>query len=180
MMNESSPIYLIDQTGLLVARAKAQAPKTKKAGGNLPMSILLSLRRETRGERDRRADNGGSPPWAKRNHPLFWRGEYALARAGKQLAIRGIFHSLTLTNFLCYTGNRIMIPNHFPRHGDILCPGLWKYLFKFYEFVSRRHFASKKYIFPSSRSSPAIKPAFSPVPQKKSTRQIPFMAAPVS
>jgi hypothetical protein len=92
-MNESSPIWLVVLTGPFVARAKEQAPKTKRAGSNLPISILLSLRKETRGERDRRADNGGSPPWERRNLCLFWRGECSFARAGNQSAIDEIFHS---------------------------------------------------------------------------------------
>jgi len=84
---------LVVLTGLFVARAKEQAPKTKRAGSNLLISILLSLRKETRGERDRRADNGGSPPWAKKNSCLFWRSECSFARAGNRSAIGGIFHS---------------------------------------------------------------------------------------
>jgi len=91
---------LVVLSGLFVARAKEQAPKTKRAGSNLPMSILLSLRQETRGERDRPADNGGSPPWAKRDHCLFWQGECSFARAGNQSAIEEIFNSQSLLKLL--------------------------------------------------------------------------------
>jgi len=49
---------LVVLSGLFVARAKEQALKTKRAGSNLAISILLSLHKETRGERDRRVDNG--------------------------------------------------------------------------------------------------------------------------
>ena len=89
----SSPNWFVIVASLLVARAKEQAPKTKRAGSNLLMSILLSLRKETRRERNHRADNGGSPPWEKREPCLFWRGECSFARAGNQSARRGIFHS---------------------------------------------------------------------------------------
>jgi len=41
---------LVVLTGLFVVRAKEQAPKTKRAGSNLPMSILLSFPKETRGK----------------------------------------------------------------------------------------------------------------------------------
>jgi len=84
---------LVVLTGLFVARAKEQAPKTKRAGSNLLISIPPSLRKEARGERDRPADNGGSPPWAKRNNRLFWQGECSFARAENQSAIRGIYYS---------------------------------------------------------------------------------------
>jgi hypothetical protein len=41
---------LVVLSGLLIARVKEQAPKTERAGSNLPMSILLSLREETWGK----------------------------------------------------------------------------------------------------------------------------------
>jgi len=38
------------QIALLVARAKGQAPKPKRAGRNLSLSLLLPFRKETRGK----------------------------------------------------------------------------------------------------------------------------------
>ena len=64
--------------------------RQKRLGFNLPFLILLPFRKETRGERDRLAENGGSPHPAKRNHRLF------LARRLPFCPGRGL---------ICYTGN---------------------------------------------------------------------------
>ena len=46
--------------------------RQKRPGFNLAFPILLPFRKETRGERDRLAENGGSPPPAKEEPPLFF------------------------------------------------------------------------------------------------------------
>jgi hypothetical protein len=45
--------------------------RQKRPGFNLPFPILLPFRKETRGERDRLAENGGSPHPAKEEPPPF-------------------------------------------------------------------------------------------------------------
>jgi len=56
---------LVDWSGLIVARAKEQAPKTKRAGSNLPSSILLHFRKETRGEKGRLGHKAQKPALGK-------------------------------------------------------------------------------------------------------------------
>ena len=45
--------------------------RQKRPGFHLPFPILLRIRKETRGERDRLAENGGSPHPAKEELPPF-------------------------------------------------------------------------------------------------------------
>jgi len=64
--------------------------RQKRLGFHLPFLILLPFRKETRGERDRLAENGGSPHPAKEEPPPF------LARRMPFCPGRGL---------ICHTGN---------------------------------------------------------------------------
>jgi len=64
--------------------------RQKRLGFHLPFLILLPFRKETRGERDRLAENGGSPHPTKEEPPPF------LARRMPFCPGRGL---------ICHTGN---------------------------------------------------------------------------
>ena len=64
--------------------------RQKRLGFNLPFLIIIPFRKETRGERDRLAENGGSPHPAKEEPPPF------LARRMPFCPGRGL---------ICHTGN---------------------------------------------------------------------------
>src|SRR5665647_1092333 len=68
---------------------KGRRGRQKGPGSNLPISLPLCFRKETRGERDGLTAKRRSPHWAKRNRRLFWRGGCSFARAWDYLAIGG-------------------------------------------------------------------------------------------
>jgi hypothetical protein len=71
---ESSPITLVVQTGFLVARAKRQAPKTKRAGKNL-LSCPFFVSAKRRGGKGITGLKRRKPAFGKEKHRLFWSRE---------------------------------------------------------------------------------------------------------
>ena len=96
--------------------------RQKRPGFNLPFPILLPFRKETRGERDRLAENGGNPHPAKEEPPpflarrmLFWPGRGLICPTGKHLSSEPIENTAFSKRIQLFFSTKLeMIQNNEP------------------------------------------------------------------